>query len=360
MATVRAPDDEELVIKTGGKYLGGWTSVRVTRGVELLPSHFEVELTERFPGQISEVIVEPTATCEVSLSGDLVLTGYIDRYQPVYDKGQHRVRIIGRSKTEDLVDSALDFEKVGWMIRGETIGEVAKIVCDPFGITVSMPDGDVPIPKELEKTFDNYPGYTGYLLLEEMARSVGMLVYDNPKGELVIRKGGTGGRAGSSIVEGQNAERVEANLTADQRFARYAVFGQGRDKELGHRNYDAVAYDPEREKLRARIRVIPAEIPDVGFEHSKKRAQWEANRRWGRSKLVRVTVTGWRSGDGVLWTPNMMTAVDLPTAKIKEDRCVVETTWQRGERGTQTIMTLMPKEALSVEPFTAARPVPTG
>src|ERR1700730_514843 len=98
-----APDQEELVIKTGGLYLGGWTSLRVTRGVELLPSHFEVELTERFPGQINKVIVDPTSSCEVSLSGDLILTGYIDRYQPTYDKGQHMVRIIGRSKTDAFV-----------------------------------------------------------------------------------------------------------------------------------------------------------------------------------------------------------------------------------------------------------------
>jgi prophage tail gpP-like protein len=324
-----APDQEELVIKTGGLYLGGWTSLRVTRGVELLPSHFEVELTERFPGQINKVIVDPTSSCEVSLSGDLILTGYIDRYQPTYDKGQHRVRIIGRSKTEDLVDSALDFVKVGWMIVGKTIGQVARIVCDPFDITVSLPNGDVDIPKELAQTFDNYPGYTGYQLLEEMARSVGMLVWDNPKGELVISKGGTGDRAGSSIVEGQNAERVEANITADQRFERYAVFGQGRSQIDGHRNYVAVAYDPERTKLRNRIRVIPQEIPDVGELHSQKRAQWEANRRYGRSKLARVTVTGWRSGDGKLWTPNMMTAVDLPTAKTSEDRCISEVTWMR-------------------------------
>jgi prophage tail gpP-like protein len=56
--------------------------------------------------------------------------------------------------------------------------------------------------------------------------------------------------------------------------------------------------------------------------------------------------------------PNMMTAVDLPTAKTQEDRVISEVTWQRSERGTQTILTLMPAKALDVEPFTAARPVP--
>jgi prophage tail gpP-like protein len=51
------PDDEELTIKVGGQILGGWTRLRVTRGVELLPSHFEVELTERYPGVVGQVVV---------------------------------------------------------------------------------------------------------------------------------------------------------------------------------------------------------------------------------------------------------------------------------------------------------------
>jgi prophage tail gpP-like protein len=74
------PDREELTIKTGGRILGGWQSVRVTRGVELCPSHFDLELTERFPGQAGKAVVAVGATCTVAQSGDLVLTGYIDRY----------------------------------------------------------------------------------------------------------------------------------------------------------------------------------------------------------------------------------------------------------------------------------------
>jgi prophage tail gpP-like protein len=71
-----------------------------------------------------------------------------------------------------------------------------------------------------------YPGYTAYALLEELTRSVGMLLWDDANGDLVISKGGTGGRAGSAIVEGQNAERVSAVFAADQRFARYLVLAQ--------------------------------------------------------------------------------------------------------------------------------------
>jgi prophage tail gpP-like protein len=246
-----------------------------------------------------------------------------------------------------------------WQLHVKTLGEAARKICEPHGIEVVTPDGDAPFPAASpSQAFNIYPGYTGYALLEEMARAVGMLLWDDEKGRLVISKGATGGRAASAIIEGQNAEVVEANLTADQRFARYMVVGQGPSDINGHINaIGEIAKDPEAAKLRHRTRIIPFELPGLD-EYQTKRAQWEANRRYGRSLLVRVTVTGWRDGAGKLWKPNTLVSVDLPAAKIKGDRVIAEAVWQRGEQGTQTILTLMPPKALDVQPFAAILPVP--
>jgi prophage tail gpP-like protein len=353
-----APNAEELTINAGGTILGGWTRIRVTRGVELLPSHFDIELTERFPGQATQVVVEPTSTCTVSLGGDLVLTGYIDRYMPQYDKHQHRVRLLGRSKTQDIVDCSIDIIKIGWEVRANTIGQAAKILCAPYNINVVLPDGDQELPGTL-KAVSIYPGYTGFFILEELARSVAMLIWDDANGNLVISMGGTGGRAGSAVVEGVNAERVDVVFAADQRYATYYVLGQGQDQQNGHINFAATASDPNAGKLRNRLRVIPQEIPDPQQEFSQKRANFEANRRYGRSRLAKVLVTGWRDGAGALWAANKIVNVSLPTAKVSEDRCISEVTFMRSEEGTQTMLTLMPTVGLSVQPFQAILDTPT-
>jgi hypothetical protein len=44
-----SPNDEILTILTGGQRLTGCLRSTVTRGPLLCPSHFEIELTERFP-----------------------------------------------------------------------------------------------------------------------------------------------------------------------------------------------------------------------------------------------------------------------------------------------------------------------
>jgi prophage tail gpP-like protein len=50
MPSPLAPDRVELTVKTGGQFFGGWQRISVTRGVELCPSHFDITLTERYPG----------------------------------------------------------------------------------------------------------------------------------------------------------------------------------------------------------------------------------------------------------------------------------------------------------------------
>jgi prophage tail gpP-like protein len=112
------PNAEDLSIKSAGQTLGGWTMVRVSRSVEAYPSQFMVQLTERYPGQASKIVLTPGVSCTVSLGRDLVITGYIDRVMATISAAQHDVVIIGRSKTEDLVDSSIFGDEIGgWVFQ---------------------------------------------------------------------------------------------------------------------------------------------------------------------------------------------------------------------------------------------------
>lgn len=42
---------DELTLSIGGRQLSGWTSTRVTHGIEHCPSDFEISMTERYPGE---------------------------------------------------------------------------------------------------------------------------------------------------------------------------------------------------------------------------------------------------------------------------------------------------------------------
>jgi prophage tail gpP-like protein len=348
------PEDEELNIKTGGKTLSGWLNFRVVRSVEHCPSGFAVALTERYPDGLHQTAVEPFNSCEVFLSGDKVLTGYIDHYQPVMHAQDHQAGINGRSKTEDLVDCSVDIEKVGWQISAATVGAAAKKICDPYGIEVSLPDGDVAL--DTSYPFPVMPGMTCWQLLEELARAAQMLIWDDAEGRLVLSKVGTK-RAGSAIVEGENAEIAGALFDGSQRYSDIWVVAQapvqGTD---GHVGYFAKAQD--KDVPRRRVHMIVMDMPGPNEKWAKQRAEWEIARRYGRSRQIQVTVVGWRDGKDQLWTPNTIARVHCPTLKIDEDWLIVDCDWRRSEQGTQTVMRLMPKQGVIPEPFVPLQPIP--
>lgn len=351
------PDDEELVIKTGGMTLGGWTGIRVSRGVERLPSGFICELTEHYPGQLQAAVM-PGATCQVLLSGDLVLTGFVDIYQATLGPEQHKVTIVGRSKTEDLVDCTLDPQGGvdSWEFQAATLREAAERLAKPFGIDVSAPDGDLPLdPKQ---PFIVEPGQTIYQMLEPMARTAEALLWDDENGRLVISKVGTK-RAGSGIVEGQNLALGEVRFSMDQRYSRIKVIAQGHNDFLGkdgkfHWSNEAYAYDSGAPRYRPLVLI--GDLPGEDNKWAQQRANWEVSRRIGRSQIIEATVTGWRDGAGQLWRANTLVNVDCPTLKMKADLIIAHVAYVRGEIGTQTVLTCMPPAGLQPAPFHAQPP----
>ena len=50
---------DNLTLTVNSLSISGWESVHVTRGIEFCPSHFDIALSERFPGEADEVVVKP-------------------------------------------------------------------------------------------------------------------------------------------------------------------------------------------------------------------------------------------------------------------------------------------------------------
>jgi len=66
---------DELILKVGNKIIQGWDEVRVTRGIERLPSDFDLSLMDYYPGTNEEQLVKKGDACQVMLGNDLVMTG---------------------------------------------------------------------------------------------------------------------------------------------------------------------------------------------------------------------------------------------------------------------------------------------
>jgi prophage tail gpP-like protein len=345
---------DDLTLLVGGRAYRGWTDIRVTRGVERIPSDFAIAATERYPGELGGVLVQPGAECQVLLGDDVAVTGYVDRYSPSISKRTHSISISGRGRCQDLTDCSAYLRGVNNQMLVASTAATAEALAGLFGISVTTLNGrGRPVPQ-----FNVILNETGWDVIERVARHSSMLAYEGADGGLVLAEVGTDHMSGG-FREGINVENASVAFSMDQRFSLYEVVYMPIDI-LGdvQRALDAAANANSRVTVtddtvpRFRPKVIIAEQGFVGDDLATKRANWEKARRYGRSQAVRLTTDSWRDVAGRLWEPNTRASVHLPSLRIVDaDWVISEVTYSRGREGTHAELVLMPPEALMPEPI---------
>lgn len=337
--------NDDLTLTVGGNTISGWDDVRVTVGVERCPNDFAISLTERYPGEADELVIQQGDACQVSIGGDLVITGFVDRYVPEITRDSHAVRITGRGKCQDLVDCAAEWPN--GQISGSSALEIAQKLAEPYGISVNT-DADVgdAIPQ-----FNLILGETAYEIIERICRYRGLLVYEQPDGSLFLTQVGTA-EAASGFSEGANVERASASYSMDRRFSEYQALLQSMEaiSDAGDGgNLLATVTDPGVKRHRRMI--IITEAGGGGQDVAKQRALWEAARRAGRSNVVSLTADSWRDSAGKLWKPNTLAPLALPSLKLAQAKWIIgEVGFVRSNGGTTAEVTLMPPAAFLPQP----------
>jgi prophage tail gpP-like protein len=338
---------DQLTIQTGGKTLEGWLTSSVVRDIDAgPPSHFTISLTERFPNSDNTAVIVPGSPCQVYLGSNIIMTGYIDTYDPTYDARTHRVVIEGRSNTEDVVDSSYVGPPWGFGAGASLKTTVAAILSQQtpnVGLSFLAPDQTIPYPIQIQ------PGESVYAVIEALCRMCALLIYDDANGNLVINTVGNT-RAGSSLVEGQNVEAAAVRIDWTQRFHNLYIMADGQVPGAAITNpiMGGPAVDSQIRTSRQKI-VLMDQYPTQALVTS--RVNWEMNRRIGRSLMTQVTVSGWRDGAGNLWAVNMVVGVQLPTLKVNADLIIAACQYDRDENGTRTVLTCMPAAALQPAPY---------
>ncbi|VWD12105.1 bacteriophage Mu P family protein [Burkholderia aenigmatica] len=349
---------QETFKRTDARSISGWLDVSVARGIERCPSSFDISYTEPYPSA-GDILAQPGDWVQVMLGGDLVLTGFVDRYMPSYSGNQHTVRITGRSKCQDLVDCAAFID--GGQLLNMTVDKIAAALCAPYGISVSVAAGtDVGDPIEQVNVM---VGETPYSVLELLCRYRALLLYDTPDGGLLLAAGGDAKKSGplaigtrvasSGFTEGINVASASLMMAMDGRFSQYDAAYQGLDtlRDIGDGG-NIIAHTYDTTVPRFRYRAIISENVTGGKDIALQRANWEMAYRLGRSYQVRLVTDSWRDSAGSLYEPNVLVDIDLPSLKLPKKRWVIsDVTYKKGPQGTSAELTVMPPQAFYQEPI---------
>ena len=351
---------DDLTITCGDVAITGWTDIRVTRGIERLPSDFSVGMTELYPDELSRLVIEPGAPCEVRLGDEPVVTGYVDHYVPSITADSHSIRISGRSKCADLIDCAAEWP--GGQISNSTVLGIAQRLASVYGkrvngvsegIAVSTDQDNLPILPQVNIML----GESAFEIIDRLARFSAVLAYDLADGSLFLTRAGEK-RAASGFTEGVNVQRAYIDFAADLIYSDYDVYIQSVDTytDLGVQGNQIHKVKDLNCKRYRRLDII-SEGGGMGNDVSIARGQWESVRRNGRSRIVRVTADSWRDSSGALWEPNTLVSVSLPRLKFGSDSMLItEVTFLKNDySGSTAELTLMDPSAFLPQPINLMR-----
>lgn len=333
--------DGMVQLKANGAIFGGWKQVEIKTGIEQIAGTFQLQVSERWPGQNAPSPLLPGSPCEILLDGRTIITGYVDSTEAGYGEQSHNVTVSGRDKAGDLVDCAAIHKTGQWKSR--RLDQIAMDLCAPFGIKVVVQaDVGAPFP-----SFNIQEGERVFETLDRAARMRAVLLVSDGLGNLIITRAGRT-RAGTDLVENVNIKAARGKFDWKERFGHYVVKGQYRGTDDGAAADAAGPSGIADDTAVDRYRPIVVLAEDQGHIATlKQRAEWEKNVRLGRANRATVTVQGWTNAGG-LWRPNTIVHLHSPLLYADLDLLIASVTYRLDEGGTTADLELCRPEAFDL------------
>lgn len=335
-------NDEYVTVVAGGRIYTGWEKVQVTASLKEAARTFTLETTEH-PGEWN---FKPGTPIDILANGDLMVRGYVNSYIANVDKSTHVVRIQGRGKGQDYVDSAAEHPGGNW--EDKKPDEIARDL-DKFGVGIRS---EVPLDKV--PYFQLAPGERAFDAAERLLRHHGVTMMGEPDGTIKITNATKAKHIAGALIEGRNIERAQVTLTDGSRHSSYTVKGQGR---LGKGRAGMRVRETYRDRgvKRNRPRTLIAE-GDTDPKRAKKRARNERDKAAGESIRAQVVTQGFHDVDtlgihgigaaGKLFAPNTLIYVHSPIFMHLAMTMLIERiTFDQDKNGSLTTLSLVDPRA---------------
>lgn len=346
----------DLGLRVNGREYRGWTSARVTRGIDAISGGFDLSVTERWAGQDEAWPIGEGDECSVVVGGEAIITGYIDTRNLSFDANDHTVGVAGRDRTGDLVDCSALLGR--WSFTNVSIPAVVGQICAPYGISVAVQPGLVLGPTTVPKKFSIDPGDSAFDAIENLCKAAGILAISDGVGGLILTRTGNA-RCTTELVEGGNILSGTSRFSYADRYRDYLVMGSHKGRgDLSGRSASAVKGKASDATARAGRALVIRPDGNVTTAQATARAQWEAAVRAARGDEVSVRVQGWTQADGTVWPINSLVRIQAPRLQVDGTMLITRATYSlEAEGGTTTDLELRRPTAFAPDPNLGA---PTG
>ena len=98
----------KILLEVNGVRYDGWTEVTVSKSIENLCGSFDFSTTvKESAGLVIQNDLKAQDEVKIFIDDTLILTGNIESLSISYSTSDHSIRVSGRDKTGDLIDSSI-------------------------------------------------------------------------------------------------------------------------------------------------------------------------------------------------------------------------------------------------------------
>ena len=326
---------EVVYVEVDGKEYTAFHRVQVRAGYKEAARAFELSIAAELGASATNAIFHAGAEVAVYATRDLLMRGYVDQKLPHLGAREATIRVVGRSKSADLIDSDADHE-TGYF-ENKTPQEIGAELAKEYGSTFET---DQLLKKVESHTIT--PGNSIFRGVEILARRQGMTLTGTPEGNIKITKP-NGERHAGGLIEGVNILVINADHNWSNRHSRYSIKGQ-RAVGRGSRRLHLVARADDKAVKRRRHKVIVNE-DDADIDGLKAKVGNRRNRSAGEALKATASVQGFPDEAGKIWTPGRLIWTESPFCDIAQDMLVEAVDMSQGPEGSITLLSLVDPRA---------------
>ena len=299
--------DDEISIRIDGKIFRGWTASNIKRNINTIADGF----TFSFPYNPHDMELREATrpysykTCDIFIGGELFIAAQTVKWNPVLRPNATVKTIDARTKTGHTIECMA--QKTALEFNNQTLAEISTAIMAPYGDDLKplFFDGDSDQFTKVRKEITD----TDFSFLSGIAAQKGFMITSSDSGQMAFTRANIDGKPVARFVEGETAmEHIAATYDGTKRHSSY----QAVTESPGVPGPSSVLNDES----------IPIYRPFVFSADDLEAGNLDTALAWRRSKSLadstrlRITATGWRNQNNMLWRENMKVTVLAPSVDI--------------------------------------------
>lgn len=361
-------DKVRVVVNGSASEYEYWTEISITSELNTVARSFQIGTTAKLP-QSADLLTAFKVGDEVQvyIGNDLVLTGYIDATPISYDGTNVTAGIVGRSRTEDVIDcspapagydfsatvnsqkwsatrSAGDFVEPEITITANQFKDVplkqavAQLIA-PYGIHLICELDNNIVNGNISQTIKDDD--TILKALQNLVGTTGLYFIDDEFGNLKIVDENKRSHNLASLNLGKNVLAASAQFDGSKLFQLYRMNSsqKGVNNKTG-KTLQSYSDFSDAEVLRFRF-LRKTDQKQNGSGQSSK--QNEANFRRSQFNKTSYTVVGWRQFEGgELWKANTLVTIQDDILNNSQEMLITKVTYTLSSAGMLTTLDCVP------------------